>query len=259
MYHPFSIAETIKAAWDVIKKNYISLIIYSIVSFVLFQIISFITSIFFFFDNTYSKIFIVLLMMLVQSYLTLSFYKLILTLIYKEYYEFEFKDIVPSFRMALNFVIIGLGVVVIVGTVIFINTLLKDYEILMVILDKVELLALAYLLIRCIFCLCFIVDDDSGPMESLRQSFSITRNNFLKLLALIFIVLVFIAILLVIINTVITLFTTENTTSEAYILKIAGVFWFALSFPTVQVMIMTTYKRLVYSYEDKDDDIAETN
>ncbi|MDB5127330.1 MAG: hypothetical protein JWQ85_1562, partial [Mucilaginibacter sp.] len=54
-------------------------------------------------------------------------------------------------------------------------------------------------------------------------------------------------------------FTTENTTSEAYILKIAGIFWFALSFPTVQVMIMTTYKRLVYSHQDIDDDIAETN
>lgn len=259
MYHPFSIVETIKAAWGVIKKNYISLIIYSIISLVLFQTISFITSIFFFFDNTYSKIFVVLLMMLVQSYLTLSFYKLILTLIYKEYYEFEFGDIIPSFKMALNFVVIGLCMVVLVGTVIFINNLLQGYTTLMLVLDKVEILALAYILVRSIFCLCFIVDDDSGAFESLKQSFAITKNNFFKLVALILIVLVFIAVLLVIINAVITLFTTENTTSEAYILKIAGIFWFALSFPTVQVMIMTTYKRLVYSHQDVDDDIAETN
>lgn len=259
MYHPFSIVETIKAAWGVIKKNYISLIIYSVISLILFQIISFITSLFFFFDNTYSKIIVVLLMMLVQSYLTLSFYKLILTLIYKEYYEFEFSDIIPSFKMALNFVVIGLCMVVLVGTVIFINNQLEEYTTLMLILDKVEILALAYVLIRSIFCLCFIVDDDSGPIESLKQSFAITKNNFLKLVALILIVLIFIAVLLVIINGVITLFTTENTASEAYILKIAGVFWFALSFPTVQVMIMTTYKRLVYSHQDIDDDIAETN
>jgi membrane-anchored glycerophosphoryl diester phosphodiesterase (GDPDase) len=198
-------------------------------------------------------------MMLVQSYLTLSFYKLILTLIYKEYYEFEFGDIIPSFKMALNFVVIGLCMVVLVGTIIFINNQLQEYTTLMLILDKVEILALAYVLIRSIFCLCFIVDDDSGPIESLKQSFSITKNNFFKLVVLILIVLIFIAVLLVLINGVITLFTTENTTSEAYILKIAGIFWFALSFPTVQVMIMTTYKRLVYSHQDVDDDIAETN
>jgi hypothetical protein len=80
-----------------------------------------------------------------------------------------------------------------------------------------------------------------------------------KLVAIILIVFLFIAILLLIINGVITLFISEESKSMAYVLKIAGIIWLAISFPTVQVMIMTTYKRLVYSHQDVDDDIAETN
>lgn len=259
MYHPFSIIETIKSAWDVLKKNYISLIIYSIITLVLYQFISILTSLFYFTDNLYSKMVVVLFMMLVQSYLTLSFYKLILTLIHKEYYEFEFKDIVPTFKMALNFVSVALAFVILIGVVILINFFLRENTTLMFILDKVEILSLTYLLIRSVFCLCFIVDDDSGPFEALVQSFRITKNNFFKLVAIILIVFLFIAILLLIINGVITLFISEESKSMAYVLKIAGIIWFAISFPTVQVMIMTTYKRLVYSHQDVDDDIAETN
>ena len=259
MYHPFSILETITAAWNVIKKNYVTLIIYSIISLVLYKIISFSTSLIYFTDSTYNKIIIVLIMMVVQSYLTLSFYKLILTLIYKEYYEFEFKDIIPTLKMVLNFVAVALCLVVLIGTVIFINLQLSRFPSVIWILDKVEILALIYLLTRSMFCICFIVDDDSGPFESLRQSFSATRGNFFKLSALVLIVLFFIAILLFIINEIITLFVSEDSASAGYIFQIAGLFWFAISFPTVQVMIMTTYKRLVYSHQDIDDDIAETN
>jgi len=256
MYHPFSIADTIKTAWNVIKKNYISLIVYSIISLICYEIISFFTAFIVIYDNQYSQVAFVFFMMLVQSYLVLSFYKLILTLMDREYYEFEFRDILPSFRMALSFVTIGILYTILIGTVIFINLQLSDYPLLQKILDKVEILSLGYLLVRSIFCLCFIVDADSGPIESLKQSFYITWNNFFKMLALILIVVGFIALLLIVINLLITLlFDTET---NAYVAKIAAICWFAISFPTVQVMIMATYRKLVYSHKDVDDDVSET-
>jgi hypothetical protein len=256
MYHPFSIAETIKTAWDVIKKNYIPLIVYSVISLICYEIISFFTGFIVVYDNQYSQVAFVFFMMLVQSYLVLSFYKLILTLMDREYYEFEFKDILPSLKMALSFVTIGVLYTVLIGTIIFLNLQLSIYPMLQKVLDKVEILAVGYLLIRSIFCLCFIVDEDSGPIESLKQSFYITWNNFFKVLWLILIVVGFIAILLFIINLIMTLlFDVDN---NSYIAKIAAICWFAVSFPTVQVMIMATYRKLVYSHKDLDDDVSET-
>jgi len=256
MYHAFSIAETIKTAWNVIKKNYISLIVYSVISLIFYEIISFFTSFIVIYDNQYSQVAFVFFMMLVQSYLVLSFYKLILTLMDREYYEFEFKDILPSLKMALSFVTVGILYTVLIGTIIFLNLKLVDYPLLQKVMDKLEILGVGYLLVRSIFCLCFIVDEDSGPIESLKQSFYITWNNFFKVLGLILIVVGFIALLLIIINLIITLLFDVD--SNSYIAKIAAICWFAVSFPTVQVMIMATYRKLVYSHKDLDDDVSET-
>jgi hypothetical protein len=256
MYQPFSIAETIKTAWNVIKKNYISLIVYSVISLIFYEIISFFTSFIVIYDNQYSQVAFVFFMMLVQSYLVLSFYKLILTLMDREYYEFEFRDILPSLKMALSFVTVGVLYTVLIGTIIFLNLKLVDYPMLQKVMDKLEILGVGYLLVRSIFCLCFIVDEDSNPIESLKQSFYITWNNFFKVLALILIVVGFIALLLIIINLIITLLFDVD--SNSYIAKIAAICWFAVSFPTVQVMIMATYRKLVYSHKDLDDDVSET-
>jgi hypothetical protein len=255
MYHPFSIAETIKTAWDVIKKNYISLIVYSVISLIFYEVISFFTGFIVVYDNQYSQVAFVFFMMLVQSYLVLSFYKLILTLMDREYYEFEFRDILPSLKMALSFVTIGVLYTLLIGTIIFLNLRVNGYPVLSTVLDKLEILGVGYLLIRSIFCLCFIVDEDSGPVESLKQSFYITWNNFFKVVGLILIVVSFIALLLIIINLIITLLFDVD--SSSYIAKIAAICWFAISFPLVQVMIMVSYRKLVYSHKDIDDDVSE--
>jgi hypothetical protein len=255
MYHPFSIADTIRTAWDVIKKNYVSLIVYSVISLIFYEIISFFTGFIVVYDNQYSQLVFVFFMMLVQSYLVLSFYKLILTLMDREYYEFEFKDILPSLRMALSFVTIGVLYTVLVGSIIFLNLQLDAYPALRVVVDKIEILGVGYLLIRSIFCLCFIVDEDSGPIEALKQSFYITWNNFFKTLGLILITVSFIALLLFIIINIAMLLDNEG---NGYIAKIAGICWFAISFPVVQVMIMVSYRKLVYSHKDVDDDVSES-
>ena len=260
MHHPFTIAETLKKAWDVIKKNYIILIVFTMITFFCNFAIKIIDDSLYY-EGTYISIAIRLIIMLLEAYVTLAFYKLLLTLIDREYYEFSFKDIIPSFKMAINAVIIGLIVIFILGTVLFLDSKITTNETVMKTIAWLQVICGIYLSIRLIFCLCFIVDDDSRAIESLKQSFTVTRNNFLKLLALLLIIIFIVAILLLIINVVITLFVTENSTAVDYLIELGAICWFAIAFPTVQVMIISTYRKLLYSYKDvdEDDNIAETN
>ncbi len=262
MYHPFSIADTIKTAWNVIKKNYISLIVYTIATFLCNIAIKFLsdnlTS-----DNLYTSFAFRLVIMLIEAYLTLAFYKLLLTLIDREYYEFSFSDIWPSFRMAINAVAIGVILIFLIGTILFlISRLPLDPETYMWLFKNfifpLEIAAVIYFGIRFIFCLCFVVDDDSGPIESLRQSWQITRNNFFKLIALVLIVILFVAAALLVIDLLITPLMKTNSGLGDYLIDLASIIWFAIAFPVVQVMIIATYRKLVYSHKDVDDDVSET-
>ena len=36
MYHPFSVVRTIKTAWYIFEKNFVTIIVYSVISFILF-------------------------------------------------------------------------------------------------------------------------------------------------------------------------------------------------------------------------------
>lgn len=257
MYHPFTIAETLRKAWDIIKKNYIILIVFTMITFFCNFAIKLIndniTT-----ENLYMSIGVRLLIMLLEAYVTLAFYKLLLTLIDREYYEFSFKDIIPSFKMAISAVAVGVIVIFIIGTVLFIDSRIIANDDLLDIIVKIQALIALYFAIRLIFCLCFIVDDDSGPIESLGQSLKITRRNFFKLLMLVLLIIIFIALILIAINIFITAFVQEDNSVD-YLIEIGAICWFAIAFPTVQVMIIATYRKLVYSQQDIDDDIAETN
>lgn len=99
MYHPFSITQTIATAWTVLRKNFVTLIVYSIASLMVYEAIDFFNNFIFVGDDKWSQLIVVLVQMVVQAYLGLSFYKLILTLIDKEFYEFSFRDILPSLKM----------------------------------------------------------------------------------------------------------------------------------------------------------------
>ncbi len=257
MYHPFTIGGTIRKAWDVIKKNYIVLIVFTMVTFgcnvAITEITENMTS-----DNIAVFFAVRVLIMLLEAYLTLGFYKLLLTLIDKEYYEFSLKDILPSFKMCLNAVAIGIILILLLGLIQLINFRLVIPDIAIVVLLWAERLFAVYLSIRLIFCLCFIVDDNSGPFESLMQSFKITKGYFLKLFILVLIALVFVALILLIINAIVTAFVKEDSNTEFYLIEFGSLLWFAIVFPTIQVMIITTYRKLVYSHQDVDDDIAES-
>lgn len=257
MYHPFSIVETLKASWGVLKKNFVTLIIFAVISLFVYGFLNFLTIILFINDSLFSRMILFFLQMLIQSYLTLSFYKLILTLMDREYYEFEFQDIMPSVKMAFNFIAIVIGYTFLVVILWFINQLIAPYEIVLVIVQLLEMILILFLLIRSIFCVCFIVDDDSNPMESLRQSFEITKGNFFNTLLIgIIIVTIMIATLLPIIS-ILSLFRANKDNID-FLFKISFYIWFVIAFPIVQVIIMVTYRKLIYSHLDVDDDITET-
>ena len=261
MYHEFSIAETIKASWHVLKKNFVPLVVYSFISLFVTELLEFFKDFIFISDDRISDIVIWFIQMAVQAFLTLSFYKLILTLIDREYYEFSFKDILPSFRMLFNFVIIALAYVLLIAIFVLIDLIFErafsDYGVLLTLFKILEICSLIYLLLRSVFCICFIIDDDSSPVESLKQSFAITQDNFFKTLAMLAIILVFMVVALIPIF-IIFILCGVNQESSPFAQKLMFYCWFLLSFPVVQVIIIETYRKLVYSHQDLDDDVSET-
>jgi len=262
MYHPFSIAEAIKTAWNILKKNFVPLVVYSAISLFINELVDFFNAFIFVGDDRLSQFIIILIQMLIQSYLALSFYKLILTLMDKEYYEFGFKEIIPSFKMTFNFILIAIAYGILIAILLFINLFIERniaaYDTILVIFRVIESCLILYLLLRSILCVCFIVDDDSNPLESLKQSFEASKDNFFKILGIFFIIIgILIAVLIPIV--VLILLSGVNEDTGEYIFKLAFYCWFILTFPFVQVIIMVTYRKLVYSHLDVDDYIAETN
>src|SRR6201996_8963481 len=84
-------------------------------------------------------------------------------------------------------------------------------------------------------CACFIVDDASGPFESVIQSFQLIRGNFIKYLLLFIVIeaLVFIG--------------TVTVIGMLFVI------------PFVNIILVVAYRKLIYSHQDVDDDLAETN
>jgi uncharacterized membrane protein len=85
-------------------------------------------------------------------------------------------------------------------------------------------------------CACFIVDDASGPFESVIQSFQLIQGNFLKY----FLLFVIIEILV---------FLGSVTLGIGMLFVI----------PFVNIILVVAYRKLVYSHQDVDDDPTETN
>ncbi|MGV8878271.1 MAG: hypothetical protein ACOH2A_04490 [Sphingobacteriaceae bacterium] len=236
MYHPFSIKETIKTAWDITKKNFLTIIVYSAIVAVLLVIVQFVNLFMVATDKLGMKVTLFFLLMIIQAYATLGLYKLIFTLIDSEYYEFEFYQLMPTLKMVFSFIVISLLLAVTVVTFSFAaNLSLKNYPVVLQIVQVMGVIMMLYVLLRCMFCACFVVDDDSGPLESLGQSFRLTQNNLVKILLILLILLALIAV--------------------GFLTLGIGMI---LTFPLVNVILVVTYRKLIYSNQDVDDDIAET-
>ncbi|GAB3927804.1 glycerophosphoryl diester phosphodiesterase membrane domain-containing protein [Mucilaginibacter myungsuensis] len=237
MYHPFSIADTISTAWSIIKRNFVTIIVYSTLVVVLLGVIQAVNFIYSATSDLTLQLILFFLLLLMQGYTTLGLYKLIFTLIDSEYYEFEFSQLIPKIRMVLSYIAISLIFAFIVTTYnFFVVDKLINYPATQAVAQFVGVVTLLYLALRFMFCVCFIVDEDSGPFESLGQSFVITKGNITKiiLILLISIGLIFLGLAALFVGLIIT-------------------------YPLVNIILVVTYRKLVYSHQDVDDDLSETN
>ncbi|MEB0260407.1 MULTISPECIES: hypothetical protein [unclassified Mucilaginibacter] len=242
MYHPFSVADTVKAAWDIFRKNFVTIIVYSVISFFLLGVLGLIIGFIYSPNDFWGSMIVTFVLIWLQAYTTLGLYKLIFTVIDSEYYDFEFIQVIPKAKMVWSY----LAVVFIFAFVITNMGILIDY------LDEspsiqfaVELIASVlglYLALRIMFFNTFVVDDASGPIESLKQSFELTRGYILKVVLILGIIILLIAL--------------PAKLAQYYpVISIAILF----TYPFVNIILAVTYRKLIYSHQDVDDDIAETN
>ncbi len=232
MYHPFSITQTLSIAWHILKKNFASIAVYTLLAFVVVLGTSFVIK--FILIDVFLETLAIIIFLLCVSFIFLGFIKLIFQLIDKEYYEFDFTDIVPSIKMLLSYIVL-LGLISTLGVFVPKGIKSLDEGLLQQFLGIlfgffIETFCLFYFPI----CACFIVDENAGPFESIVQSFQLIRGNFLKyfLLFIIIEIMIFVGAITVI-----------------------GMIFVV---PFVNIILVVAYRKLVYSHLDVDDDITET-
>ncbi|MES2107794.1 MAG: hypothetical protein V4577_03535 [Bacteroidota bacterium] len=232
MYHPFSVTETLSIAWHVLRKNFATIAVYTLITFfvvggfgfVIYNIIN---------DEVLTSIGVVILLIGV-SFLFLGFIKLVFQLIDREFYDFGFGDIVPKIKMLGSYLLL----LVIVSTLaVFMNNALQylgDGIVQSILGICIFLFIQFFFLFYFPICACFIVDDESGPFESVAQSFKLIKGNFFKyfLLFLLIELMVFIG--------------TVTVIGMVFVI------------PFVNLLLVVAYRKLVYSHQDVDDDITET-
>src|SRR6185437_5470284 len=232
MYHPFSVTETISVAWQILKKNFATIAVYTLIAAVIFIATPFILN-FILFDVIVASIGVIIYIICI-SFVYLGFIKLVFQFIDKEYYDFDFADIIPRIKMLGSYIVL----LIIVSTLaVFITEAIKQLDdglvkSLLGIISAVvvEIFFLFYFPI----CACFMVDDNSGPFESVAQSFQLIRGNFLKY----FVLFIFIEVLVVIGS-----------------LLIVGLIFVV---PFVNILLVVAYRKLIYSHLDVDDEVTET-
>jgi uncharacterized membrane protein len=232
MYHPFSVTETLSIAWHILKKNVATISVYTLVAIIIIAGTGFVLN-FVLIDIVLKWIGLAITLIII-SFLFLGFIKLIFLLIDKAYYDFDFKDIIPKVKMVFSYIV----PLIIVSTIyVFVSHAINgvDYIFLHDILAiSSKFIVEVFFLFYFPICACFIVDDDSGPFESVIQSFELIRGSFLKYFLLFAIIetLVFIGSITVIGILVVV--------------------------PFVNILLVVAYRKLVYSHLDVDDDITET-
>lgn len=232
MYHRFSVADTIKTAWYLLKKNFVVISVFALIGFIIIALLGIL--IHFVTGNLATSIGVIILLIVV-SFIFLGFIKLIFQLIDREYYDFDFSDVVPKIKMLYSYLL--LLIIVSTLSVLLTNAIEKLNEgwtqnvLGIIVWAFFQFFFLFYFPI----CACFIVDDSSGPIESVVQSFKLIRGNFIKyfLLFLIIEAMVFIG--------------------SAIIIGILFVI------PLVNIILVVAYRKLIYSHQDTDEVPVETN
>jgi uncharacterized membrane protein len=232
MYHPFSVTQTLSIAWHVLKKNFATIAVYALLAFVIVSASGFVTY-YVLADGLLASIGVIVLLIVV-SFLFLGFIKLVLQLIDHEYYDFEFRDIVPKIKMLGSYIILLVIVSTLAVAMTNANKMLHEGIVQSVLGIFIFLFFQFFFLFYFPICACFIVDEACGPIESITQSYQLIKGSFLKYLLLFVMIeaLVFVGTITVI-----------------------GMIFVV---PFVNILLVVAYRKLIYSHLDVDDDITET-
>jgi hypothetical protein len=242
MYHPFSVADTVKAAWDIFRKNFITIIVYSFISFFLLGLLGLIIGFIYSPKDFWGSTIVTFILIWLQAYTTLGLYKLIFTVIDSEYYDFEFIQVIPKAKMVWSYLAVVFILAFIVTNLGILIDYLEENPDLQFAVELIAGVIGLYLALRVMFFNNFIVDDASGPIESLKQSFELTRGYLLKVVLILGIIILLIAL--------------PAKLAQFYpVISLTILF----TYPFVNIILAVTYRKLIYSHQDVDDDIAETN
>jgi hypothetical protein len=242
MYHPFSVSDTLKTSWYIFKRNFVTIIVFSVISFVLLFLLGLMVELVIAPEAFAGTMMVSFILILTQAYTTLGLYKLIFTLIDSEYYEFEFKQVLPGFKMMISYLAVAFILAFIITNFAILVEYLDNYPLLNDVVKSVGVILALYLFLRIMFFNVFIVDDHSGPIESLKQSFKLTKGYILKVLVILAIILLLIGL--------------PAKASQYYpLVSVLIVF----SYPFVNIILAVTYRKLIYSHQDVDDDLTETH
>ncbi|MBV8389180.1 MAG: hypothetical protein JO080_05210 [Mucilaginibacter sp.] len=242
MYHPFSVIDILKTSWYLFKRNFVTIIVFSVISFILLSVLGIIIEVIIAPEAFAGKMVVSFFLILTQAYTTLGLYKLIFTLIDSEYYEFEFKQVLPGFKMMVSYLAVAFILAFGITNFAILVEYLDNYPLLDTTIQVVGVIGALYFFLRIMFFNTFIVDDHSGPIESLKQSFRLTKGYLLKVLVILGIIVLCIGL--------------PAKISQYYpLVSIAIMF----TYPFVNIILAVTYRKLVYSHQDVDDDLNETN
>ena len=238
MENSFSVFEVLQTAWDITRKNLLVLMGYSAVAFVSLFVLQLLSVYIMSSSNALLNFLGLAIILFANSAATLGFYKLTFKLIDSEDEDFDFYSVIPSWKNISSFISITLliGFIVTTLSLIFkqlltINLFQNYYNTLKSTPWLVEALALlafivfVVLVVRFMFFPCFIVDDNSSSFESLRQSRELTFHNLTRIITVLLLVIGFIVI--------------------GFLALGVGII---VTYPFTNVILVVTYRKLVYSY-----------
>ncbi|TAE39582.1 MAG: hypothetical protein EAY66_02600 [Sphingobacteriales bacterium] len=239
MENSFSVKEVLQTAWHITRNNLLVLLGYSAVASLITFLLVPIAYFYIVSSNNTLLIFIGLpILLIITSFLTLGFYKLVFKIIDSEVDDFDFKSIVPSWKNVSSFISLWL----MYATFIFILKLIytkllninafqlfvetvKNNPYLIGVLSFVAFIIFILTIMRFMFFPCFIIDDDSTSFHSLSQSRELTYGNITRI----------VTVLLLVIGFIVLGFRALGV----------GII---VTYPFANVILVVTYRKLVYSY-----------
>lgn len=239
MKNSFSVKEVLQTAWDITRSNLLILMGYSAVAFVSLFVLQFLSIFVMSSGSAFLNFIGLAIVLLGNSVATLGFYKLTFKLIDdNDEVDFDFKTIMPSWKNISSFISITLLLGFIVSTITLIYTQLlklnnfatyvetvKNTPYLIGVLGFIGFIVFVLATMRFMFFPCFIVDDNASSFHSLRQSRELTYGNLTRIVTILLLVICFIIV--------------------GFLALGVGII---ITYPFTNVILVVTYRKLVYSY-----------